>query len=248
LAERFKMQSMEQSHFVLLPGLDGTGQLFAPLLESLPQKFKAAVVSYPTDKLLNYQQLIPHIREVMPWHVPYTLIAESFSGPLALLFAAAQPQDLQAIVLCASFIRNPLPRLLDWARRWVNDSWFRISPPRVLLKKFLAGDDCPAPLLMGLEQAIRSVRPEVLAHRVRLLTETNVENELRSCSKPILYLSAAQDQLVGQRGLEAIRAVKPNVVSRTLDAPHLLLQRKPAEALIAIQNFLQHNQARAAAA
>jgi pimeloyl-ACP methyl ester carboxylesterase len=242
------MQSMEQSHLVLLPGLDGTGQLFAPLLESLPQKFKPAVVTYPNDKLLNYQQLIPHIREVMPWHVPYTIIAESFSGPLALLFAAAQPQDLQGIVLCTSFIRNPLPRLLDWARRWANDSWFRVSPPRLLLRKFLAGDDCPDSLLVALEQAIRSVRPEVLAHRVRLVTETNVESELRSCTKPILYLAAAHDALVGQRGLEAIRAVKANVVSRTIDAPHLLLQRKPAEALTAIQNFLQQNQARAAAA
>src|SRR5262249_2837667 len=137
--------------------------------------------------------------------------------------------------------------LLDWARRWVNDSWFRISPPRVLLKKFLAGDDCPDPLMIALEQAIRSVQPEVLAHQVRLITETNVENELRSCSKPILYLAASHDKLVGQRGLEAIRSVKPNVAIRTIDAPHLLLQRKPAEALIAIQNFLREKQTQEAA-
>jgi pimeloyl-ACP methyl ester carboxylesterase len=231
----------------LLPGLDGSGRLFAPFLEHLPQKSKPAIVTYPPDQLLNYQQLIPRIREVMPWHVPYTLIAESFAGPLALLFAAAQPQDIQAIVLCTSFVRNPLPPLLDWIRRCANDSWFRRCPPRALLKKFLAGDDCPAPLLTEVEQAIRSVRPEVLAQRVRLIVDAKVEDALRSCSKPIFYLAGAQDRLVGQRGLDAIRSINPHVASRTIDAPHLLLQRKPAEALVAIQNFLQSKQTRAAA-
>ena len=66
---------MVQDHLVLLPGLDGTGELFAPFLQSLNNHFTSTVVSYPRDKLLHYQQLLPRIREVIPWGQPFTLVA-----------------------------------------------------------------------------------------------------------------------------------------------------------------------------
>src|SRR5438477_11217911 len=126
---------MVQNHLVLLPGLDGTGSLFAPFVQSLNSHFTTAVVSYPRDKLLNYQQLIPKIREVIPWGEPYTLLAESFSGPLAMQFAAVQPEDLKAIVLAASFVNNPVHPLLEWARFLVKDSWLEKPLPESLFKK-----------------------------------------------------------------------------------------------------------------
>ena len=46
------------------------------------------------------------------------------------------------------------------------------------------------------------------------------------------------DKIVGKRGLDAITAVKPNVASVSIDAPHLLLQRNPKEAVAAIEKFL----------
>jgi len=39
--------------------MDGTGQLFEPLLEALPQPWSAHVVSYPVDKPLGYAELLP---------------------------------------------------------------------------------------------------------------------------------------------------------------------------------------------
>ena len=57
---------MARRHLVLLPGLDGTGSLFGPLLAHLPEHLVPVVVKYPTDKVLYYEQLFPYIREVMP--------------------------------------------------------------------------------------------------------------------------------------------------------------------------------------
>jgi pimeloyl-ACP methyl ester carboxylesterase len=232
------MLQMAQQHLVLLPGLDGTGQLFGPLLNVLPAQFKPTIVRFPPDKRLTYQQLFACIREVMPWNVPYTLVAESFSGPLAVMFAAEQPRDLRAIVLCASFVCHPLAPLLGWAGGWVNESLFRKPPPPLLLKKLLAGDDCPEMLLNTLTQAIASVRSEVLAHRLRMALETDAREALRRCEKPILYLLAERDRLVGRRGLEGVLSVRPNVNVTMIDAPHLLLQRRPKEAIAAIQQFI----------
>jgi pimeloyl-ACP methyl ester carboxylesterase len=230
---------MVQHHLVLLPGLDGTGSLFGPLLNNLPIQFTASVVAYPCDKALNYQQLFPHIREAIPWGNPYTLVAESFSGPLALLFAAEQTEDIQAIVLCASFATNPLHPIVEWARHLLKDSLFRKPPPEALLLKYLAGEDCPPAFLEGVKHAIASVRPEVLAHRIHMMLDTDARPALQACEKPLLYLLAEQDKIVGKRGLEAIQAAKPrNVTAVSIDAPHLLLQRQPREAIAAIERFL----------
>src|SRR5260221_7491714 len=198
---------MVQDHRVLLPGLDGTGDLFAPFVQSPGNNFTCHVVSYPRAELLNYQQLMPRIRGVMPWDQSYTLVAESFAGPLALQFAAAQPEHIKAIVLVASFASNPIHPLLEWARFLVKDSWLQNPLSHSMLKKFFFADDCPSGLAGQILESIRSVRSDVLAHRLRLALETDVSQLLRSCEKPILYLAGTHDKIVGKRGLEGIRAI-----------------------------------------
>ena len=42
---------------VLLPGLDGTGEQFEPLLRELPASLTPIVVRYPTDRVLGYDAL-----------------------------------------------------------------------------------------------------------------------------------------------------------------------------------------------
>jgi|ERR1043166_2983548 pimeloyl-ACP methyl ester carboxylesterase len=229
---------MVQRHLVLLPGLDGTGELFAPLVQRLDSHFTCAVVSYPRDKLLNYHQLIPRIREVIPWNEPYTILAESFAGPLAFQFAAVQPENVQAIVLAASFVRSPVHPLLEWAMFLAKDSWLEKPLPEKLMKKFLLEEDSPPALVDAVLSAIRSVRPAVLAHRIRMAIDTDARGLVRTCEKPILYLSGARDKIVARRGLRDIQAVRPDVISAEIDAPHLLLQCRPAQALDAIHKFL----------
>ena len=51
---------------VLLPGLDGTGELFAPFLQSLGAALPAQVVAYPRDQALGYAQLEPLVRAALP--------------------------------------------------------------------------------------------------------------------------------------------------------------------------------------
>src|SRR5206468_13118160 len=93
---------------VLLPGIDGTGQGFAPLLSVLPSIFAASVVRFPTDRIPSQQDQFGCIRSVIPWGHPYVVVAESIAGAPALRFAVEQPQDIRAVVLVASFVSNPI--------------------------------------------------------------------------------------------------------------------------------------------
>ena len=43
---------------VLLPGMDGTGDLFAGLASALPSSFQPIVVAYPKDKPLSSSALL----------------------------------------------------------------------------------------------------------------------------------------------------------------------------------------------
>jgi len=48
---------------VLLPGLDGTGRLFARLVERLPATIEPLVHPYPSDRALGYRELADVVRE-----------------------------------------------------------------------------------------------------------------------------------------------------------------------------------------
>ena len=47
---------------VLLPGMDGTGDLFAPLLSALSPALRTIVIRYPSDRPLGYAELEAHAR------------------------------------------------------------------------------------------------------------------------------------------------------------------------------------------
>src|SRR5687767_9464914 len=97
---------------VLLPGLDGTGDLFRPLLEVIPASFPKRVVSYPVDRETSYSEVLALVEQQLAAESSVVMIAESYSGPVALRYAAAHPKRVAAVVLCASFICSPLPQLL----------------------------------------------------------------------------------------------------------------------------------------
>jgi len=96
---------------VLLPGLDGTGLLFANFAASFGSDVKIIVVSYPSDAAHGYSELETITRSFLPRDLPFFLLGESFSGPIAISIAASHPPGLLGLILCCSFARSPRPSL-----------------------------------------------------------------------------------------------------------------------------------------
>src|SRR5688572_16513964 len=126
------------SLLVLLPGLDGTGQLFRPLLDVVPSTWRTGVVTYPSSRMCTYDELLGLIDEQVGAEGSVALIAESFSGPLALRYACEHPGVVRAVVLCASFVRPPLPSWLAW---FVTPLLFRRAPSTFVVRHFMVGSD-----------------------------------------------------------------------------------------------------------
>lgn len=104
---------METVTLILLPGMDGSGLLFAPFVRALPAWVHPVVVAYPADRPLDYAGHLEIVRASLPAAGPFVLLGESFSGPLALMAAAVKPKGLCGVVLCASFICSPLPSFIS---------------------------------------------------------------------------------------------------------------------------------------
>ncbi|HMA00429.1 MAG TPA: hypothetical protein VKP66_20995 [Steroidobacteraceae bacterium] len=79
---------------LLLPGLDGTGKLFAAFLRALGPGVESRVVEYSPDEPLGYEELELRVRAALPRDRPYVLLGESFSGPIAMRIAASAPAGL----------------------------------------------------------------------------------------------------------------------------------------------------------
>lgn len=209
----------------MLPGMDGTGDLFAPLLPYLTPIVKVAVVRYPTKVALHYTELEPLARAACPVDQPFVLVGESFSGPLAIQIAAHPPAGLQAIILCATFATNPHPTLapLQGLARFLPLQ----RAPAALLSSVLLGTFATRELRERLTNAVRSVDNHVLQHRLQLISQCDVRPELATVKVPILYLKASHDRLVPASAAEQIQTSNPSVQVASIQGPHCLLQANP---------------------
>jgi len=91
---------------VLVPGMDGTGQLFYRQTPSLSESFRTATYALRNnattmDTLVD--DLAGLIEAVAPETGRAVVVGESFGGALAMSFALARPEQVSALVVLNSF-------------------------------------------------------------------------------------------------------------------------------------------------
>jgi pimeloyl-ACP methyl ester carboxylesterase len=222
---------------ILLPGLDGSGRLFGPLLAAGPRAFDPEPLSFPPDEPLGYDELAALVRPRLPRR-RFVLLAESFSGPLAVRLAAERPRGLAALVLAATFLHRPLDALLHPVRGLVGARLFGLPMPAPLVRRFLAGPDAPDALVAEVQRAVAAVSPAVLAHRSTEALTVDARDALAGVEVPILFLAPTRDRLIRRDAHEDVLALRPDAEVAPIEAPHMVLQRCPHASLARIEEFL----------
>lgn len=215
---------------VLLPGLDGTGDLFAPFVAAAPPGFELHVISLPP--LSRYEELLVHVRAHLP-SGRFAVLGESFSGPLAVAVARAEPQRTAAVILCNSLLSPPLggwPRFLPWSLL------FMLPPPRWVVRGFFVGRDAAPALVASVRDAVAKTPRNVLAARMRSVFQ--LSRDVASIGVPLLSLTGSGDLLVRAQRREIAR-IAPTATFAKIDGPHLLLQARPEAAWAEIGPFLR---------
>jgi pimeloyl-[acyl-carrier protein] methyl ester esterase len=222
---------------VLLPGLDGTGDLFDPLVEAFHGKVKVQVVRYPKDVALGYEELQDFVRKLLPVDEPYVLLGESFSGPIAIALAAESPSALKGLVLCCTFARNPHPSL-SGVTALLPLVPFRTIPSAALSQLLLGKFSSPT-LRRAIAAAVGQVSSDVLRARVRAVLAVDASAALARVGVPCIYLRATQDRLVPKSAAAHIKVLLPSVAVVQIEAPHCLLQANPKEASMVVSKFMR---------
>jgi len=221
---------------VLLPGMDGTGDLFQPFVASIGDKFLVKVVTYPRSEPLSYSDLESIVRSALPEDGPFVMLGESFSGPIAISIAASRPRGLMGLVLCCTFARNPRPRLRSLSfliGALPMGAFFTRTISGTLLGRF----STRALREMFLEAVIK-VTPETFRARLRSVLSVDVTSELAAVEAPMLYLRAHEDAVVPAAAAELIKRVQPGLKVVEVDAPHFLLQAAPGKAAQVVSEFI----------
>jgi pimeloyl-[acyl-carrier protein] methyl ester esterase len=241
-AKRTGMGTREKSAIVLLPGMDGTGELLRTLSDQLSTHRPVQVIDYPLARPLNYDQLVLYVRERVP-NDPFVILGESFSGPIAIEVAATDPQVI-GLILASSFARHPLPtqfaafaRLLDL--RWIPTSVFIAA---------LMGLAAPPKLRVQFREVLARLPQEVIRGRVQDVLRVDKSRRLREIKCPLLCLHGRADRLVGKRHVDEIVAARPDCDVRWLDASHMLLATRAKAASTLIEEFCERLNCRGLAA
>jgi 3-oxoadipate enol-lactonase/3-oxoadipate enol-lactonase/4-carboxymuconolactone decarboxylase len=185
---------------VLVPGMDGTGQLFyrqVPLLEKSHRVVTYALRDSAASMDILVNDLAGVVDAVAPAGGRAVIIGESFGGALALSFAVAHPERVSALVVLNSFpyfapqFRLKLAifalRLVPWgAMPFVRRlTAFRLHSPhthKAELRRFL--------------ELTKASTEEGYRNRLRALTRYDVRGQLGSIARPTLFLAAEFDHLV----------------------------------------------------
>lgn len=227
------------NRLVLLPGMHGTGELFSEFMNAIPEPKHVEALHYPTDVSLSYEQLLKVTQSFVPASNPYFLLAESFSTPLAIQFAATRPTNLKGLILCAGFASSPLTGPGRMAAALLAPLLFRLPVLEVAVNRFLIGPNPPESLQSSVRAAVSSVKPVVLTARLRSVLSCDVREALSHVAVPILFIHATKDKVVPRSCLEEIQRIKPDLHVAEIDGPHLILQREPQQSADAVTKFVE---------
>ena len=231
--------AVSTTKLVLLPGMYGTGSLFADFVKELPGVFVAQVVEYPNDISLSYPELLDLVRFCVPTSEPFVIVAESFSTPLAIQFAATNPPNLKGVVLSAGFATSPAQGFLRFLGKYLAPLLGHLPVSKIAGRIAVFGSTAPERLQSSLRDAVASVRPRVLMDRVQTVVACDALEQLRAVKVPILYMQSRYDRLVNVACLEDILRVKPEIEVVVLDGSHLLLQQMPRETAEIVADFVR---------
>ncbi|QDS97614.1 alpha/beta fold hydrolase [Adhaeretor mobilis] len=213
---------MADAPILILPGLDGSDLMLGQFRQLCANDGNATVETLPDDDTMGYPELAVHfspvIRDLSKCHI----IAESFSGPIGILLAARYPEIVNRLTLVASFATSPVPRIasiLPWSMI------FQLPMPSSVAKHFFVGR-CKS-LIPVLRSAVRQSAPATLRHRLRLVQNVDVTEELSGLNCHLSYIRPTSDRLIPQRCLDQILDVYPATIVHEIDGPHLILETQP---------------------
>jgi len=207
---------------VLVPGLDGTGQLFyrqRPLLARSRRVATYALRDSATTMTVLVADLAGVIDTVAPIERRAIVIGESFGGTLAMSLALERPERVAGLVVLNSFPHFAPQSRLHLARLGLRAlPWGMMSLVRRVTASRLHSAHTHEDEIRQFMSLTRQASRDGYLNRLRLLTQFDIRERLREVRVPTLFLAASEDHLVPSVTQARYMAERvPGAVVRVLD-------------------------------
>ncbi len=213
---------------VLIPGLHGTTALFGSFSAEAPAGFRCHAMALPTDGEQDADTLAGRLANAVPATGRLLLVGESFGGPVATRLAQILGPRVELLILSNPLTAVPIPFPAGLARRLMRS---RAFPTGAVSFTMAAGDRALAETLLA---ELCSLPPETLERRLAAASRAERSYIPDHASGRMLTLLGTADRLISPSASRKILAPIPGNTVVEIDAPHLLLQTRPAEAWAAI--------------
>ena len=221
---------------VLLPGLDGTGILFNPLIDALPDNTDSLIIDYPANEKLSYSKLVDYVIDQLP-NEKFVLVGESFSGPIAYQIAHFMPDKVVSVIFVATFLSNPRKLLLKASSFLPISLLLSIPIPTFIIKMLLLDSSANTNIINLFKKSLKQVSPNVLSFRLQEIAK--LANRHQLCGINSIYIQATDDKLVPNNCIKDFKAMFSNLKIFKVKGSHFILQTNPIACAEIITNEIR---------
>lgn len=207
--------------------MDGTGKLFQPFINELPDEIDYSIISYPENKCLSYNELEAFVMDKLPKDEDFVLLAESFSGPIGYLIAQKNLANMKTIIFVATFLRNPNKPLINIVKLMPLRLLLTLPIPKFIIKQFFLGNNPDNQTIAAFKETLKNISSEVLSFRINEMSKLSLD--LDKITMKTYYIQALDDKLVSSDNLSSFKKISNELKTIKINGPHFILQARPKE-------------------
>lgn len=215
---------------VLLPGLDGTGDLFSSLLQEL-SGFQCEIIQLPTSGAQDYQTLTDFVLGELP-DDDFVLVAESFSGPIGMNISKVGLTNLKGVIFVATFLSPPNSKLIALAKILPLKFLSVLPAAKAAYKMLFLGSKASDTLTQLFQSTIQNLPASLINARLTSIQSLSFNREFLTL--PAAYIQAVSDKLVPVDKANDFCDCFESITIKAIEGPHFILQAKPTECAKAI--------------
>lgn len=219
---------------VLIPGLDGTGEFFKPLLDVYGRD-TAQLIPLPQEGPQDYAALTEYVAQRLPVDGDYVLLGESFGGPIVANLALRGQRRMKGAVFVASFLSSPA----WWATTLGLALPLKMTAPtalgRMIMRSLLAGREATDRTMDWVQSVICGVPADIIKARIR--TIRSMRPLSGRTDLPALYIRATQDRLISAAKFSDFAAHFTDIKLFKIEGPHLILPSRAEDCVRTIRQM-----------
>jgi pimeloyl-ACP methyl ester carboxylesterase len=190
----------EGPFIVYIPGLDGTGQLFARQTEQLKSEYTVITFPLRNEAPFSYSDLTNDVIKILDQEGidKAIIVGESFGGTIALHFALEHQNRIERLILVNTF---------PFFRRRIRLKLARLLLPLAFIPIVRKGRDILArPVLLselvddkGIEVLLKhswSHNYDTYVQRLKLISSLDLRSRLPEIKVPVTIVAAGRDKII----------------------------------------------------